>query len=138
MMTTLVSVPLVCWLCALVARPRKPLPGNQVQELVYSRLLGRHQWLMLLAIVLTAAAFLVFVLTLSRGADLTLRAVRDPQRVCLHGSASLPTCFQSQPDGTWAEETLQQDGAWLVVATMTASPSLSDPVNDPAPSVQKR
>jgi len=41
-MLTLIAIPLTCWLCAFVAIPRKPLPGNEVQELVYARLLGRQ------------------------------------------------------------------------------------------------
>ena len=30
------------WLAAFVAMPRQPLPHNEVQELVYARLLGRQ------------------------------------------------------------------------------------------------
>lgn len=36
------AIPLMCWLCVLVAMPHKPLPNNEVQELVYARLLGRQ------------------------------------------------------------------------------------------------
>ncbi len=34
-------IPLTCWACALLAAPRRPAFGNEVEELVYSRLLGR-------------------------------------------------------------------------------------------------
>jgi len=36
----LALIPLTCWLCALLAIPRKPLPGDEVQELVYRRLVA--------------------------------------------------------------------------------------------------
>lgn len=38
-MVTLATIALTCWLCTLIALPRKPLPNNEVQELVYTRLL---------------------------------------------------------------------------------------------------
>ena len=33
-MVTLAAVALTCWVCSLLALPRKPLPNDEVQELV--------------------------------------------------------------------------------------------------------
>lgn len=55
-MYLLMLIPLTCWLCALVAIPRKPLPGDEMQELVYRRLVGRHQLLVALAVLVTLGA----------------------------------------------------------------------------------
>ena len=55
---TTAAIPLTCWLCALIAAPRRPRVGNEVAELVYIRLLGRQQRLVLLAAVATAVLFI--------------------------------------------------------------------------------
>jgi hypothetical protein len=55
-------VALTCWMCTLLATPRRPLAGNEVAELVYVRLLGRQQRLVLLACAATAALILTLVL----------------------------------------------------------------------------
>lgn len=52
-----VAVVVTCWLCTLLARPRQPLPGHEVQELVYTRLLGRQHRLAMLALLVTAVTF---------------------------------------------------------------------------------
>ncbi len=57
---------LTCWLCSLIAAPRKPRLGNEAAELVYARLLGRQQVLMCCATVVTAMALLTFVATMPR------------------------------------------------------------------------
>jgi len=59
-----IAIPLSCWVCALVAIPRRPQRGNEVEEFVYARLLGRSQRVALLALVVTAVAFLTFVVGL--------------------------------------------------------------------------
>lgn len=38
----LVIIPITCWLCALLAIPRAPRRGDEVQELIHRRLVGRH------------------------------------------------------------------------------------------------
>jgi hypothetical protein len=48
------AIAATCWACALLAVPRRPMPGNEVAELVYSRLLGRQQRLVLAASTATA------------------------------------------------------------------------------------
>ncbi len=68
MMLTLVVLPLACWLCALLAAPRKPRLGNEVDELVYARLVGQRYRVALLALVVTLGAFVVLITILSRRA----------------------------------------------------------------------
>jgi hypothetical protein len=54
-MHLLLLIPLTCWLCALVAIPRRPMPGDEAQELAYRRLVGRYHWLLLGAAAMTVA-----------------------------------------------------------------------------------
>lgn len=63
-MLMLTTSALTLWLAAFVAQPRRPLPGNEVQEFVYCHLLGRQRLLMLLAMIVTLLALLVAVLAL--------------------------------------------------------------------------
>jgi hypothetical protein len=123
-MVAWVAVLLTCWLCALVAIPRKPRIGNEVEELVYARLLGREQRLVLLACVVTVATLLVLVLSLPRSIDPTLDAERHPPQVCPHdpyGRAAI--CYRRQPDGTWVEKAVQADGTWRWVGVVAAPPA---------------
>ena len=62
-MLTVVAIPLTCWLCALIAAPRKPIPNHEVQELVYWRLVARHPLLLALATATTLVVVLVLVLS---------------------------------------------------------------------------
>jgi hypothetical protein len=71
-MHALLIVTLTCWLCTLVAIPRKPPVSDEVAELVYRRLLGRQQRLALLAFIATGALFLTVVLSLPQRVDATL------------------------------------------------------------------
>jgi hypothetical protein len=71
-MHAMIVVTLTCWLCTLVAIPRKPQVGDEVAELVYCRLLGRQQRLALLAVVATGALLLTVVLSLPQRVDATL------------------------------------------------------------------
>ncbi len=57
-MIALLSITITCWLCALIAIPRKPRLDNEVAELVYRRLVGRHQLLVALAVSATLVATL--------------------------------------------------------------------------------
>jgi hypothetical protein len=70
-MHALLIVTLTCWLCTIVAIPRKPQVGDEAAELVYRRLLGRQQRLTLLACVATGALLLTFVLSLPQRVDAT-------------------------------------------------------------------
>jgi hypothetical protein len=96
-MMTLGAISLTCWLCTLLAAPRKPRRGNEIEELVYSRLLGRQQMLRLLAFVVTAG--MLFALIFAARPD---RVDPDMQRV-------RPVC-QDFPNGNAVCNIMQQDG----------------------------
>lgn len=117
-MVTLAAVALTCWLCALLARPSKPLPNNEVQELVYVRLLGRQQLLMLLAMIVTAGAFLA-LLTVGRPnrIDPGFHAVRHPNASCVQGTYAPGPCAAPQA-GTRVIREVQDDGSTAIVATV--------------------
>lgn len=126
------AIPLTCWLCTLLATPRKPLYGNEVAELVYTRLLGRQQVLRLLAIVATAAVVLMMILTLPSRADSLSGTHQSVHVSCMRpAGASFPTCYRRQADGMWAQETLQDDGTWTLIATVPAPDSYASPIGKP-------
>lgn len=125
-MVTLAAVALTCWLCSLIALPRKPLPNNEVQELVYGRLLGRQHFLMLLALVATVAAFLTLV-TLARPShrDLEFAMERQSDAACVQQPYDPSICAIAQP-GTRIVQEARSDGTWIVVATFPASQGYVD------------
>jgi hypothetical protein len=55
-MMTYLAVPLVCWLCALLALPRTTHIAQSVEERAYARLLGGHRRLFLVALAATVIA----------------------------------------------------------------------------------
>jgi hypothetical protein len=112
------AIPLTCWLCVLLALPRKPLPGDEVQELVYSRLLGRQTRLVLLALVLTAGALVAGIATLPERADPDLATARRVRTYCDLTAAHRAVCDYLQADGSWLEVRRQSDGSWSMVATV--------------------
>jgi hypothetical protein len=67
-MSVLATIAITCWPCASIAVPRRPRIGNEAEELVYVRLLGRQQWLVLLALLMAAATLLSVVATAVQGA----------------------------------------------------------------------
>jgi hypothetical protein len=119
-MVTLAAVALTCWMCSLIALPRKPLPNNEVQELVYARLLGRQHLLMLLALVATAGALLTLVV-LARPSRVNsdFSAARRLNAPCIQSAYDPTACATPQP-GTRVVRELQDDGKWAVVATFPA------------------
>jgi hypothetical protein len=125
-MWSLIAIPITCWFCTLVAAPRRPRLGNEVEELVYARLLGRQHRLVLLALLVTAVTALAFILSLPRHADASPRGA-PAQRVCTQPSVGFPTCYERQADGLWTREELQGDGTWLAVATVTAPDGTAAP-----------
>ncbi len=116
------AIPLTCWLCALIVRPQKPLVGNEVQEMVYARLLGRHQRLLILALIVTMIVFLTWVVTLPQRVDPDMNTVRHGHRTCDYPSVGFPTCYVLQRDGMWSRQELESDGTWIVVATVSSLP----------------
>jgi hypothetical protein len=121
-MLALATIPLTCWVCAWLARPRKPRYGDEVQELVYGRLLGRHQRLTLLALILTAGMLLGFVITLPQRSDRTLQSVRGADAECAAEMVAAATarCFELEAGGTWVEEEYQGGIGWKQIATISA------------------
>ena len=118
-MITLTAVALTCWLCALLATPRKPLPNNEVQELVYARLLGRQQTLMLLALVVTAGVLLALVaVARPNRVNLDFHAVRHPNAPCVQGTYDPGFCATPQA-GTRVIREVQDDGRTTIVTTVT-------------------
>src|SRR3954452_20785223 len=85
------------WAAAFVAMPRKPLPNNEVQELVYSRLLGRQHRVIIFAAMVTALGLLALALSLP--ADIATRAgtTAAAQQLCFSGSTAPPICYTPQP-----------------------------------------
>jgi hypothetical protein len=82
-MLTFIAIPLTLWLAALVATPRRPLQDTEVTELVYVRLLGRQQRLILLAILASGVALLLAVALLPERIDPDLRGLRESQAECI-------------------------------------------------------
>jgi hypothetical protein len=111
-MHTLIAIAVTCWLSALVAIPRKPRPGNEVAELVYARLLGRQQRLVLLAILASALAFAIFVVHLPGTLpDDVAEVQRGQQGICASANAEPHVCWDERPSGIWTVERQQSDGS---------------------------
>ena len=45
----MIAVPPTCWLCLLLAIPRRPRHDDEVAQLIYRRLIAHHQLLILIA-----------------------------------------------------------------------------------------
>jgi hypothetical protein len=119
--------------CAWLAKPRKPLRGNEVQELVYGRLLGRQQRLTLLALLLTGGMLLCMIGTLPRRADSTLQAVRGAHAACVaqlgkdesesgRDEPASPTvrCYELEAGGGWVEKEYRRGSGWRTIASVAA------------------
>jgi hypothetical protein len=61
-MLALIAIPVTCWLCALLAIPRRPCPHHEMQEFVYRRLIGQQQTLVGCALAATVVVALVHLL----------------------------------------------------------------------------
>jgi hypothetical protein len=124
-MMTCIAIALACWVCALVSSPQKPLPGNEVQELVYSRLLGRYQRVVLLALAATIAVAFVLMVTLAQHSRPDAASARDADIVCADTPGSLPTCYRRVLGG-WQEEQLGADGQWHLVGVPKPLPPVRE------------
>jgi hypothetical protein len=98
------AIPLTCWLATLIATPRRPRLGNEIEELVYARLMGRQERLRLLAIVVTGVAFLVLVLALPSHGGRDARFSQQGSHYCTPDEVNIPRCYTRQPDGMWMQE----------------------------------
>lgn len=119
------------WLMALLAIPRRPRRDNEVEELVYARLLGRQQRLLLLAFALTAATLVGGIATLPRRIDPDLRSVREARQTCTSPPVGGPICLELQPGGAWARVQAQRDGSWWVMPMATGPALPTSPYDDP-------
>jgi hypothetical protein len=115
-MMTCIAVAFTCWLCALVASPQRPLPGNEVQELVYIRLLGRRERVMLLAMAMTVIAFASIIVTLPQRAGAETDDLVISRSSCMPLLGGLDPCVTAQP-GTRAVREIQDDGRSVIVST---------------------
>lgn len=132
-MSSWIATILTCWCCVLLATPRRPLPGNEVEELVYTRLLGRQHLLILVAALVTAATVVGLVVTLPQRLDSALAESRRLNQYCAAAAAGQPLCYRLAPDGQWSEAALQSEGEWVVVGTVLALPTVSTPMTGSPP-----
>ena len=130
-MLTVAAIPLTLWLAVLVARPRRPLPGNDVAELVYARLLGRQQRLALLAFGATAALFLALFIALPPRVNAELMDLRRAHQACGGVAHGVATCAVLRPDGTWALNARQGSGAWTELTPILAPAPFVQPADAP-------
>lgn len=122
-----------CWLCTFLAQPRKPLPGNEVEELVYSRLLGRQQTIRLLAIIMTAMTFFTFVLTLPSQLTLGRGVTQVGQLYCAHSPDRSSVCYTQRADGSWTPDPAEGAGGLLTdMSTGSLNPNAS-PASEDSP-----
>jgi hypothetical protein len=121
-MLALATIPLTCWVCAWLARPHKPRYGDEVQELVYGRLLGRQGRLTLLALILTAGMLLGLAITLPQRIDGTFQSVRGAHAECAAEMTDATTarCFELEAGGIWVEKEYQRDIGWHDIAPVSA------------------
>jgi hypothetical protein len=100
------AIALTCWICTFIALPRKPLPGNEVEELVYARLLGRQQRLALVAVFASGVAFLGAIIAVSQqpGAD---AALPTEQACWIAPQSDQPVCGPWQPLATQGVQPVQ-------------------------------
>jgi hypothetical protein len=110
------------WIAAFITMPHKPLPNNEVEELVYARLLGRQQRVLFLAIIVTVLGFFALVLSLPSSLAAHGKSDAPRQQVCFNISGSPPTCYTPQPGGDWLEEEWQANGTWRVIGMSSAVP----------------
>jgi hypothetical protein len=121
-MMTCIAVALTCWLCALAASPQKPLPDNEIQELVYARLLGRRERVMLLAVAMTIVAFASIVATLPQRAGAETGRLTRSSTSCIQLLDETDPCITVQP-GTRAVRERDDEGRAVIVSTYVPSSS---------------
>ncbi len=121
-MWTLIAIPGTCWLCALLAQPRQPLLGNESEDLVYRRLLGRQHRVVLLALLLTLAAFIALIAALPGQVRSDLPSETAPRQICTDAPNVQPICYTEQADGWWSVDVLDGNGGWMRMGTVPHAP----------------
>jgi hypothetical protein len=127
-MWTLIAIPLTCWVCAFLTRPRNPRLSHEVEDRVYARLLGRQHWLILVATLVTVGALLALVLALPGAGDGAPEA-RHPV-ACGVLVAGMTTCAVPEAGGGWIVLERGRDGTWRQVKSIPASLTAVPPVGD--------
>lgn len=125
-MLIVATIPLTCWLCAFIAIPRRPRIGNEVEELVYARLLGGHQRLVLLALIVSAIAFFTLLIRTSHTIETTAYSVDVSQGICADAGEVAHTCYVKQSDGTRGPEQGQPAGTGRSVTPPLDAPAVCD------------
>jgi hypothetical protein len=124
------AIPLTCWLCALVAIPRKARIGNEVEELVYARLLGRQQRLVLLACIVSALTVGTAIVGLPHRAVPDLAASGGGDSACVgHGTYAI---CDTVATGVRSVRERQEDGTWAALGAVTVPQPGSTTDNDVA------
>jgi hypothetical protein len=133
MLSVCSAISVTCWLCVLVAVPHRPLPGNEVQELVYARLLGRQQRLILLAFIASVAACFAVLARLPGVAlpdsDGSVTGIGSSAQVVCRKTPEGEDCYRSRPDGSWNVVRWRADGSQV-------SEGFEDIVAAPPPDVR--
>jgi hypothetical protein len=93
------AIPLTCWLAAAITIPRTPLHGNEIEAVVYSRLLGQQHRLRHLAIIATAVALLALVLALPSHPMPWLGSSQAVQVYCTQSVVGESVCSTIGADG---------------------------------------
>lgn len=119
------AIPLTFWLCALLAAPRTPLPGNEMAERVYNRLLGRQEMLRLLAIAATVACLSLWVILLPSRIDDDLHDIRLAHFACGQApfGVGVPTCYTMAVGGVWQVTEQREGEGWTVVGAVPRLPA---------------
>lgn len=126
-MLVFVVAALTCWLCALLARPRPPLPHSPLDELLCDRLRANQRRAVMLACGVSFVALLALVLTRPAAIDADAAILRDAHagpraaplpdtrdtRGCFATWLVAPVCWRAQPDGSWLVEGQLDDGMWV-------------------------
>ena len=110
------------WIAAFITMPHKPRLSNEVEELVYARLLGRQHRVLFLAIIVTALGLFALVLSMPASLAAGGKSAAPRQQMCFNTGGSAPICHTPQPGGERLEEELQKDGTWRVVGVSSVAP----------------
>lgn len=127
-MEIIAAIPIVCWLCALIAMPRIGPNAEEERSVAYQ--LGRQRRVRIVAVITTMMLLLAAIARVPHGSDADLRALRDTQRICTNVAVGFATCYQHRADGSWWREDLLNDGTWVVVGTAPAPPPGLDAIRD--------
>ncbi len=118
MLPALVGTVAVVWIAVALARPRKPVGLDDTPWFVYSRYCGARDRLILLAILVTAGAFLTGILSISHAAR-----TEENARVisCTDITSGQPQrCYMLNAQHGW--DIVQQQGPagsqWRLIGTL--------------------